>query len=51
MTNELSNEQKLYLDDLVSKRMEEFGEDKETAREAVREWILHGLIPYVLKHR
>ena len=50
MTNELTNEQKLYLDDLVSKRMEEHGEDKVTARAAVREYIL-GFIPYLQKYQ
>ena len=50
MTDGLTNEQKLYLDDLVSKRMEELGEDKETARAAVREYIL-GFVHYIKKYK
>lgn len=46
---ELSNEQKLYLEDLITERMEEFGEDRATACEAVRQWVLK-FIPYVLKN-
>lgn len=38
---DLTNEQKLWLEDLISKRMEDFGEDRRTACFEVNKYIIN----------